>query len=214
MPIDEQEPRQCPGQAAGEAGVPWFTAGELARQIGRQRSMVVTAVTDAVMAAAAVAVAIPVALSATARLPGRHGPPRPPRMSYTVTVNGRAPASPGREQGVPHYVISPGEELSITVDATVPEGATGTAMWLGITDGMLSARRSGPVNMSPVLAARTDTTPSPGAHRFSFRWAVPAELGPGASRQLTAQWAWSGRSPGTSQQISAVLEAPAGASST
>jgi hypothetical protein len=182
-----------------------LTAWEVARQMGRQWSRVVTAAADAVMAAAAVAVAIPVALSATSRLPGGTRPPRP-RLSYTIAVNGHAQEYSGLGP-LPRYVISPGEELSVTVDVTVPEGTTVTVLWLGITDGWLSAGGEEPVNMSPVLAGSRDTTLSAGAHRFSFRWAVPTELGPGASRQLTVQWGWLGlRSPGTGQRIIAALE--------
>lgn len=209
MSIDEQELRQRLEQAARQASAPRFTAEELTRQIRRHRTRVITAVTGAVITAAAIAVTIPVALSGTSQQATSHPAPPPPELSYTVTLNGQTQAFPANGLTVPHYVITPGENLTIIVNVTVPEHVTVTALWLGITNGILSPRPGGPTNMSPILAARTHTTLSPGAHRFSLRWVVPAELHPGASRQLSAQWAWPGRAPGTAQRIIAELEVQA-----
>jgi hypothetical protein len=174
----------------------------LAHQIRRQQTRIITAVTGAAIAAAAVAVAIPVALRAASLQPAPRRLPRAPQLAYTIIVNGEVQEFPARDSAVPRFVISPAEDLSITVDVTVPEHVTVTDLWLGITDGVLS----GHANMSPVLAASTDTTLSPGAHRFTLRWVVPADLQPGASRQLSAQWAWPGRMPGTAQRIIAEFE--------
>jgi hypothetical protein len=112
---------------------------------------------------------------------------------------------------LPRFVVFPGEDLSITVDAIVPAGVTLTGLWLGITDGILAPRRDGPPDhMSPVLVAVADTTLTPGGHRFSFDWVVPAELGPGTERELSAQMVWHARSSGLSERFLAQLEVQAG----
>jgi hypothetical protein len=205
MSIDKQKLRQCIEQVARQTSAPWFTTEELARQLRRRRTRAITAVTDALIAAAAVAVAIPVALRATSLLPTARRLPRAPRLAYTIIVKGETQELPARGSAPPRIVVSPGEDLSLTVDVTVPEHVTVTDLWLGITDGVLS----GHANMSPLLAASTDTTLNPGAHRFTLRWVVPADLRPGAGRQLSAQWAWPGQVPGAAQRIIAELEVQA-----
>jgi hypothetical protein len=206
MSIDERGQRQCLEQSVGHASTPRNPVWESARQLLRQRFRVITAVGDALIAAAAVAVAVPVALSVANWQPAGRRRPTTPELSYTITVDGLAPASPGPDSSLPRFVISPGEDLSFTVDVTVPEDVTVTGLWLGITAGILSPRRDGPENMNPVLAAFTDTTLPPGAHRFSFHWVVPAELGPGTKRELSVQMAWHARSSGLSERFLAQLE--------
>lgn len=209
MSIDEGELRQCLAQSAGQASTPWSPLG-LARQIRRQQSWVITAVADAVIAAAAVAVAVPAVLSVTNWQPSGRRRPMTPRLAYTITVNGLAPASFEPRSSLPRFVIFPSEDLSITVDAIVPADVTVSGLWLGITDGILAPRMEGPPDhMSPVLAAVTDTTLTPGGHHFSFDWAVPAELGPGTNRELSAQMVWHARSSGLSERILAQLEVQA-----
>ena len=209
MTIEEQGLGRRLEQSAGQANTAWIPSGELASQIRRQRSSIITTVAGAVIRAVAVAVAIPLVLSATNWQPSGRRRPRTPELSYTITVNGRAQASPGLDSELPRYAVSPGEDLFIIVDATVPEGATVTRLWLGITNGILTPDRDGPRNMSPVLVACTDTALGPGAHRFGFRWAVPAELRPGARRQLSVQFAWNRQSSGMSQRFIAELEVQA-----
>jgi hypothetical protein len=143
-------------------------------------------------------VAVAVALSSSQQPSVSHPPLPAPGLSYTVTVNGRTEA-----HRLPGYVISPGEDLAITVDVTVPAHVPVTGLWLGITDGVLS----GPASMSPILAARTGTRLLPGVHRFRLHWVVPGGLRPGASRQLSAGWAWAGGQwpPGAAEGIIAGL---------
>lgn len=210
MAIDEQELHRRLEDAAAEASAPRFTAEGLARLVRRRRARVITAVSGTV--AAAVAVAVPVALSGGGQPPSVSNPERPPSvgnparlppwLSYMVTVNGQIGA-----HGLPRYVITPGEELAITVDATVPAHVTVTALWLGITDGVLSADPHGPSGMSPVLAARTGTRLLPGVHQFRLHWLVPGGLPPGASRQLSAAWTWAGGQwpPGAQEGVIAEL---------
>jgi hypothetical protein len=208
MTIDEQRLGRRLEQSAGRLTTAWLHTMKLPRQIRRQRSRIISAVADPVVAAGAVAVAIGVALSASDWQPSGRRPPRTPMLSYTITVNGQAQVS-GPDSELPSYAVSPGEDLPIIVDATVPEGVTVTSLWLGITNGILTPDRDGPHNMTPVLVACTDSTLGPGVHRFSFSWAVPAELRPGARRQLSVQWAWRTQSSGMSQRFIAELEVQA-----
>jgi hypothetical protein len=201
MTIDEQELRRRLEDTASEASAPRFTADGVARRVRRRRARVITTVCGA--AAVAVAVAVPVALSGSSQQPSvSHPPPPVPSPSYTVTVNGHTEA-----HRQPRYVISPGEDLAITVDVTIPAHVTATGLWLGITDGVLSPRPDGPANMSPILAARTGTRLLPGVHRFRLHWVMPGGLRPGASRQLSAEWAWAGGQwpPGEEEGIIAEL---------
>ncbi len=190
MSIDEQELRRRLVETAAQAGAPRFTAGELARQVRRRRARVITGFSGAVMAVAAVAVAVPVALSGSSQPAiGRPAPP-PPELSYVVTVNGQTQRHPAGALTLPRYVIAPREDLTITVEVTVPAHVTLTGLWLGITNGMLTSRPDGSPDMSPILAARTRAPLGPGVYQFRLHWAVPAGLRPGTSRQLSVQWAW------------------------
>ena len=203
MTIDDQELRDRLEQAAAQASAPRFTAGDLGRRIRRHRVRVITAVSGAAVAAAAIAVTVPAALSG-ADQPSIDNPSRvPPGPSYTVTVNGQTEA-----HRLPRYVITPGENLAIILDVTVPAHVTMTALWLGITNGELSPGPDGPSNMSPILVARPHARLLPGVHRFRLRWVVPGGLRPGSSRQLSAEWAWPGGTwpPGTAEGVIAELD--------
>lgn len=202
MTIDEQELRRRLEDTASQASAPRFTAEGVARKVRRRRGRVITAAVSGAVAVA-VAVAVPVALSGSSQQPSVSHPPLPaPALSYTVTVNGQTEA-----HRPPGYVITPGEDPAITVDVTVPAHVTVTSLWLGITDGVLSPGPDGPANMSPILAARTGTRLLPGVHRFRLHWVVPSGPHPGASRQLSAEWAWAGGlwPPGTAEGIIAEL---------
>ena len=182
MTIDEQELRQRLGDTATQASPPQFTAEGLARQVRRRRARVISAVSGAVATAIAVAVAVPLAVSGSnQQAPVSIAPRIPPEPSVTVTVNGRTTT-----HWLSSYVISPGEDMAITVDVTFPARLTVTGLWLGIIDGVLA----GHADMSPILEARTGTHLLPGVHRFQLHWVVPRGLRPGTSRQLSAEWTW------------------------
>jgi hypothetical protein len=131
-------------------------------------------------------------------------PPSPPALSYTVTANGQTRARPAMGGAVPLFTITPGEKLTMTVVVRVPRPRAMTALWLGITNGVLNTEAS----MTPTLAASTRVPLRPGAHRFVLTWAVPTGLRPGTSRQLSVKWAWSGLEPGKAEQEVAVFAVP------
>jgi len=204
-------------ETAALAGPPRFAAEDLAgrvRQIRRRRRRIGTV--GAISVAAAVsAVAIPLTLGGTSpggTSTGRMSVPSVgPRLTYTVTVNGDQRAIPARTGTLPLFTVTPGERLTMTVKVSVPRPQAMT-VWLGITDGVLAPRRSGPVGMRPVLAASTRAPLRPGAHRFVLHWTVPTRLKPGASRELSAEWAWSdGEAEGNVAQLA--VPAPAAATS-
>jgi hypothetical protein len=99
----------------------------------------------------------------------------------------------------------------MTVEVTVPGPRAMTALWLGITNGVLS----GHATMEPVLAASTRVPLRPGAHRFVLHWTAPTGLRPGATRQLSVEWAWRGPEPGGAEREVAdfAVPLPSGATS-
>jgi hypothetical protein len=107
-------------------------------------------------------------------------------------VNGRTGELPfgGRAAD---YVIAPGENLAIAVDMTIPPhtSTTVTALWMGITSGVLTAGPNGPAHMAPILVADTRASLGPGSYRFTLHWSAPTSLRSGATRQLFAEVAWS-----------------------
>jgi hypothetical protein len=190
MTIDEQELHRRLQETAAQATAPRFTAVDVVRQIGRRRSRVTGAVAGAAVAATAIAVAVPTMLNGTGlnhvpRPPGRPGIGRqviigpPPAMS--VTVNGQTQASPA------HYVIAPGENLTIVLEVTVPAHKLLSALWVGVTNGLLTPTLEGPANMSPILAAYR-TPLGPGVHQFRLHWVTPGGMSAGTSRQLSVEW--------------------------
>jgi len=206
MPIDERELRSRLAQSAALAGPPRFTTDDLAarvRRIRRRRHRRAGGIAAVSAVAVAAAVAIPLTLGGTSQPFIGRPPPLPPGLSYTVTVNGQTRAVPAAG-AVPLLTVTPGERLTMTVEVTVPGPRAMTALWLGITNGVLS----GHANMQPVLAASTRAPLRPGAHRFVLRWAVPAGLAPGTSRQLSAQWAWRGPEPGNAEREVAYFAVP------
>jgi hypothetical protein len=214
MTIDEQEIRRRLAVAAAQASEPRFTIADLTRRIRRirrRRAWVVTAAAGG----AVVAVTVPLALSNTsqpaASHPAAEHPAGPVELSYVVTVNGQTHLIPGRTQ--PRYVITPGENLRMTVDVTIPPHFTVAGLWLGITNGVLAPRPTGPADMSPILEASTRTPLRPGKHQFTMDWVAPAGLRPGTDRQLSVEWAWSNQAgPATAERIVAELDVqnPAG----
>jgi hypothetical protein len=216
MSIDERELRSRLAETAALAGPPRFSTEDLAARVRRvrrrrrRRARIIAAVS---VAAVASAVVIPLTRGGTSQpgisvIPITRGgtsqpriavpPPPAPGLSYTVTVNGQTRAvSPA---GMPPlFTITPGEGLTMTVEVTVPGPQAMTGLWMGITNNILAPRPGGPADMTPVLAASTRVPLRPGAHRFVLHWTVPAGLRPGTSRQLSAEWAWSGPEPGEAE---------------
>jgi len=206
MPIDEQELRSRLAETAALAGPPRFTAEDLAanvRRARRRRRRRTGIIAAAAVAVVASAVAIPLTRGGTGQPVMSEPAPPAPGLSYTVTANGqtRSVAATG---GPGLFTIKPGQRLAVTVVVRVPGPEPMTALWLGITDGVLS----GHANMAPVLAASTRAPLQPGTHRFALHWAAPAGLRPGSSRQLSVQWAWPGPRPGNAEREIAVFAVP------
>jgi hypothetical protein len=217
MSIDERELRSRLAESAALAGPPRFTTEDLAARVRRVRRRrrgragVIAAVSAVAVASA---VAIPLALGGTSQLVGAEPPPPAPGLSYTVTANGETRVVPAT--GAPQlFTIAPGERLTMTVEVTVPGPRAMTALWLGITNGILAPRSGGPADMNPILAASTRVPLRPGTHRFVLHWTVPAWLRPGTSRQLSAEWEWSGPEPGGAEREVAdfAVPLPSGAAS-
>jgi hypothetical protein len=209
MSIGERELRTRLTESAALAGPPRVSAEDLAarvRRIRRGRRRTRAGIIAAVSAVAvAAAVAIPLTLGGTDQPVISRPPPPPPGLSYAVTVNGQTrvvPAS-GRPQ---LFTVTPGERLTMTVEVTVPGPQAMTALWLGITNGVLS----GHADMQPVLAASARAPLQPGTHRFVLRWRVPARLAPGDSRQLSVEWAWRRPEPGNAEREVAYFAVPSG----
>jgi hypothetical protein len=113
----------------------------------------------------------------------KHAPPKlPPRLSFTVAVNGQSQVFP--ENGPPpSFAVTPGEDLRINVDVTVPAPHEVTALWLGISGGVMGT----PSDLHPILAHARKPL-GPGSHRFRLRWTIPAGLQPGALRYVVGLW--------------------------
>lgn len=217
MSIDERELRLRLAETAALAGLLRFTTEDLAarvRRIRRRRRSRAGIVAAVLMAAVASAVAVPLMRGGTSQpVISAPGAP-PPGLSYTVTANGQTRAVPATG-AAPLFTIIPGERLTMTVEVTVPGPQAMTALWLGITNGMLAPRRGGPADMNPILAASTRVPLRPGAHRFVLHWTVPAGLRPGTGRQLSVEWAWSRPEPGEAEREIAdfAVPLPSGAAS-
>jgi hypothetical protein len=206
MSIDERELRSRLAESAALAGPPRFTTEDVAARVQRirrrrrSRAGIIAAVSAAAVASA---VAIPLTRGATGQpVISAPGPP-PPGLSYTVTANGQTRAVPATG-AAQLFTVTPGERLTMTVEVTVPGPRAMTALWLGITSGVLS----GHANMGPVLGASIRVPLRPGAHRFVLHWTVPAGLAPGTSRQLAVEWAWRGPEPGNAEREVAYFAVP------
>jgi hypothetical protein len=206
MSIDEQELRSRLAETAALAGPPCFTTEGLAARVRRirwrrrRRAGIIAAVS---VAGVASAVAIPLTRGGPGQLVISAPAGPPPGLSYTVTANGQTRADSATTP-VPLFTITPGERLTMTVEVTVPGTQAVTALWLGITNGVLSSHAA----MEPILAASTRVPLRPGAHRFALHWTVPAGLRPGTSRQLSVEWAWPGPKPGRAERDVADFAVP------
>lgn len=210
MSTDERELRSRLAETAGLAGPPRFTTEDLAarvRRIRRRRRNRAGILAAVSVAAVASAVAIPLTRGGTSQPVTSAPAATPPGPSYTVTANGQTRAVPAT--GAPSlFTITPGERLTITAEVTVPGPQAITALWLGITNGMLAPRPGGPADMNPILTASTRAPLRPGPHRFVLHWTVPAGLGPGTSRQLSVEWTWAGPEPGAAEREVAEFAVP------
>jgi hypothetical protein len=210
MSIDEPELRSRLAETAALAGPPRFTTEDLAARVRRVRRHHRRAGTIAAVSVAAVAtaVAIPLTRGGTSQPVISAPAPPPPALAYTVTANGQTRAVSATGGATPLFTITPGERFTMTVKVTVPGPRAMTALWLGFTNGMLAPRPGGPADMNPILAASTRMPLLPGTHRFVLHWTVPVGLRPASSRQLSAEWAWSGREPGEAEREVADLAVP------
>ena len=211
MSIDERELRSRLAETAALAGPPRFTTDNLAarvRRIRRRRRRHAGIIAAVSVAAVASAVAIPLTRGGTSQPVISAPPPPSPALSYTVTANGQTRAVPATGGALPLFTIAPRERLTMTVEVTVPGPQAMTALWLGITNNVLTPRPAGPADMNPILAATTRVPLRPGAHRFVLHWTVPAGLRPGTSRQLSAEWAWPGPEPGEAEREVAEFAVP------
>ena len=217
MSIDERELRVRLAETAALAGPPRFTTEDLAarvRRVRRRRRGRAGIVAAVLVAALASAVAVPLLRGGTGQpVIGAPGP-RSPGLSYTVTANGQTRVVPASGAAA-LFTITPGQRLTMTVQVTVPGPQAMTALWLGITNGILAPRRSGPAGMNPLLVASTRVPLRPGPHRFVLHWTVPAGLRPGTGRQLSVEWAWSRPEPGEAEREVAdfAVPLPSGAAS-
>jgi hypothetical protein len=73
--------------------------------------------------------------------PGASCPMVIPRVMFTPTVNGQ-PAVLPKNGSPPRYHVRPGERLVVKVVVTVPRHFTITALWFGISTGVLGGGRT------------------------------------------------------------------------
>lgn len=216
MPIDETELRSRLEETAARARVPRFTADDLAARVRRirrrrrNRALVLSAV---LVPAVAAAVVVPLLPRGVGNPPVISSPgASPPGPSFRVTVTGHTQVFSDQESPYPAvYYVTPGEKLTMIVDVIVPDHpAMAPKVWLGITNGILSAGISGSAEMNPVLAASTRVPLRPGTHRFVLHWTVPARLVASASRQLSVEWMEPAPLSGGAERFLAEFEAPPG----
>jgi hypothetical protein len=182
MVLDEGELRQHLAEVASHASAPRFTPEDLIRQIRRRRAKVLGLLSGPLLAVAAIAVGVPLVLSGLST-PGKFVPANIPHpLSFKVAVNGQSQASPGNGSP-PRFTVTPGEGLRINIEATVPAHLRVTALWLGISAGVIGASD----NLQPILA-HISTPLGPGSHMFQLRWTVPSGLRSGTLRYVAADW--------------------------
>ena len=182
MTFDEQHLRERLAAAAAQAGPPRFTVEGLTGRIRRRRARIIGLVSGSVLAVAAVAVAVPVSLSGQGT-PSEAVPSKLPfHPSFTVRVNGQ-PAEHPQARPIPRFAVTPGRHLRISVGVTVPAQHRVTALWIGVSRGVVGT----PGDLRPILA-HTRKPLTPGLHTFRLRWTVPAEFPRGTTRYLAANW--------------------------
>ena len=183
MVLNEDDLRRHLAAAADHVSAPRFTLEGLISRIRRRRAKVLGLVSGSLLAVAAIAVAVPVALSGASTPSAKHPPAKIPfRLSFKVAVNGQSQVFP-KNGPPPGFTVTPGQGLRINVDVTVPAHHAVTALWLGISGGVIGT----PSELHPILA-HTRRPLGPGSHRFRLRWTVPTGLRPGTLRYVAANW--------------------------
>lgn len=183
MVLDEQGFRRQLAAAADHVSAPSFTLEGLITRIQRRRGKVLGVVSGSLLTVVAIAVAVPVALNSTNTLATRHPPAKlPPQLSFAVTLNGQSGMFPANG-GPSSFTVTPGEDLRINVDVTIPANQSVTALWLGISGGTIGA----PSVLHPILAHIRKPL-GPGTHSFRLRWTVPAGLRPGTQHYVAGEW--------------------------
>jgi hypothetical protein len=183
MVLNEDELRHHLAAAVDHVSAPRFTLESLISRIRRRRAKILGLVSGSLLAVAAIAVAVPVALSGRSTPSAKHPPAKIPfPLSFTVAVNGQSRVFPNNGPP-PSFTVTPGEDLRINVDVTVPAYHRVTALWLGISGGVIGT----PSDLHPILA-HTRKPLGPGSHGFRLRWTVPAGLRPGTLRYVAAEW--------------------------
>ena len=111
----------------------------------------------------------------------------PFRVSFAMTVNGRAASLP-RDGSPPRFSVQAGQHLVINVAMAVPRRATVSELWLGISTGALGSGPKGPIGIDPILAHSRQLLTA-GRHSFRLRWLVPVGGRSGTRLYLAAVWA-------------------------
>lgn len=109
---------------------------------------------------------------------------------FTPTFNGQPAVLPANGSPPRHHV-RPGERLVVKVAVTVPQHFTVTALWFGISTGMLGGGPNGTGSMHPILAHYRQPL-SAGSHTFGLRWRIPEHH---SGTRLYLVTAWSGHPP-------------------
>jgi hypothetical protein len=122
--------------------------------------------------------------------PGALCPAVMPRVTFAPTINGKF-AAPRTDGHVPSYRVRPGEYLVMRVTMTVPSHLRVTALWFGISTGILGGGPNGTGSMRPILAHYRQPL-SAGSHTFGLRWRIPKRR---SGTILYLVTAWSSRHP-------------------
>ena len=89
----------------------------------------------------------------------------------------------------PHFDVRSGRLLVIDVVVTVPKRARVSALWLGISTGLIGySQKSRRPLLHPILAHPRGVLTA-GSHSFRLHWRVPAKVRRGRRFYLVANWA-------------------------
>jgi hypothetical protein len=133
--------------------------------------------------------------------PGAPCPAAMPRVTFAPTVNGQLAVLP-KDGSPPSYHVRPGEHLMMKVAVTVPRHLTVTALWFGISTGIVGGGPNGTGSMHPILAHYRQPL-SAGSHMFQLSWRIPKHRS-GTSLYLVTAWS-SHHPPGNVAQFVAQL---------